>query len=45
MDFDEKEHKWYDLAIAKLQRASNKWDGDKMKRLDFINTTLHEINK
>ena len=34
-----------DLALKKLQRARNKWNEDRMKRLDFINKRLHEKNE
>ena len=32
-----KEHKRHDLALKKPQRARDKWNVDRMKRLDFIN--------
>ena len=31
-----KEHKRHDLALKKPQRARDKWNVDRMKRLDFI---------
>ena len=41
----EKELKRHDLALEKLQRARNKWNKDRMKRLDFINKRLREKNE
>ena len=35
-----KERKRHDLAEEKLQRAREKWNEDRMKRLDFINKRL-----
>ena len=32
----EEEHKRHDLALKKAQRARDKWNKDRMKRLDFI---------
>ena len=37
-----KKHKRYNLALEKLQRVREKWDEDRMKRLDFINKRLRE---
>ena len=44
-DDGEKEHKRYDLALKKLQRARDEWNKDRMKRLDFINKRLREKNE
>ena len=41
-DHGAKEHKRHDLALEKLQRARDKWNEDRMKRLDFINKRLRE---
>ena len=41
-DHGEEERKRHDLAIEKLQRARDQWNGDRMKRLDFINKRLRE---
>ena len=43
-DHGEKERKKHDLAHEKLQRAGNKWNEDRMKRLDFINKRMREKN-
>ena len=40
-----KEHKRHDLTEEQLQRASDKWNEDRMKRLDLINKRLPEQNK
>ena len=40
-----KERKRHDLALEKLQRARDKWNEDRMKRLDFINKRLRETNE
>ena len=40
-----KKHKRYNLALEKLQRVREKWDEDRMKRLDFINKRLREKNE
>ena len=40
MDHGEIERKRHDLAVEKLQRARNKWNEKRMKRLDFINKRL-----
>ena len=34
-----------DLTEKKLQRTRNKWNEDRMKRLDFINKRLRERNE
>ena len=39
MDYDENDGKRHDLALRKLQRASDKW-----KQLNLINKRLHEKN-
>ena len=39
-----KESKRHDLAEEKLQRARDKWNEDRMKRLDFTNKRLREKN-
>ena len=44
-DHGEEERKRHDLALEKLQRARDKWNEDRMKRLDFINKGLREQNK
>ena len=44
-DHGAKERKRHDLALEKLQRARNEWNKDRMKRLDFINNRLREINE
>ena len=38
----EEEHKRHDLALGRLQRASDEWNKDQMKRLDVINKRLRE---
>ena len=40
-----KEHKRHDLTEKQLQRARDKWNEDRMKRLDFINKRLREKNE
>ena len=40
-----KERKRHDLADEQLQRARDKWNKDRIKRLDFINKRLCEQNK
>ena len=37
-----KERKRHDLAEEKLQRARDKWNEDRMKRLGFINKRLRQ---
>ena len=44
-DHRAKERKRHDLAEEKLQRAREKWNEDRMKRLDFINTRLRGKNE
>ena len=44
-DSGAKERKRHDLALEKLQRARDKWNMDRMKRLDFINKRLREKNE
>ena len=44
-DHGGKERKRHDLALEKLQRARDKWNMDRMKRLDFINKRLREKNE
>ena len=39
-DHGAKERKRHDLVLEKLQRTRDKWDEDRMKRLDFINKRL-----
>ena len=45
MDHGEKERKRHDLAQEKLQRATDEWNEDRMKRLDFINKRLRETKE
>ena len=44
-DHGEKERKKHDLAEEQLQKARDKWNEDRMKRLDFINKRLREKKK
>ena len=44
-DHGAKERKRHDLALENLQRARDKWNEDRMKRLDFINKRLREKNE
>ena len=44
-DHGEEERKRHDLAVEQLQRARNKWNEDRMKRLDFIKKRMHEKNE
>ena len=44
-DHGEKERKRHDLALEKLQRSRDKWNEDRMKRLDFVNKSLREKNE
>ena len=44
LDHCGKERKRHDLTLEKLQRARDKWNDDRMKRLDFINKRLRENN-
>ena len=41
-DHGEEEQKRHDLVLEKLQKARDKWDEDRTKRLDFINKRLRE---
>ena len=41
----EKERKGHDLEEEQFQRAMDKWNENRMKRLDFINKRLREQNK
>ena len=41
-DHGEEEQKRNDLVLEKLQKARDKWDEDRTKRLDFINKRLRE---
>ena len=44
-DHGEEEGKRHDLALEKLQRARDKWNKNRIKRLDFINKRLREKNE
>ena len=44
-DHGEEERKKHNLALEKLQRARDKWNEDRLKRLDFINKRLQKANK
>ena len=44
-DHGEEERKRHDLAEVQLQKARDKWNEDRMKRLDFINRRLREKNE
>ena len=41
-DHSAEERKRHDLAFEKLQRASDEWKRDRMKRLDLMNKRLRE---
>ena len=41
-DHDTKERKRHDLVEERLQKAREKWNRDRMKRLDYINRRLRE---
>ena len=41
-DHSAEECKRHDLAFEKLQRASDEWKRDRMKRLDLMNKRLRE---
>ena len=43
-DHGAKERKRHYLALEKLQKERDKWNEDRMKRLDFINKRLREKN-
>ena len=42
---DGKERKSYNLVEEQLQKAKDKWNEDRMKRLHFINERLREKNE
>ena len=44
-DDGRKERKRHNLAEEQLQRARDKWNEDRMKRLDFITKRLREKNE
>ena len=44
-DHGQEERKRHDLALEKLQRARDKWNMHRMKRLDFMNKRLREKNE
>ena len=44
-DQGEQERKRHNLAEEQLQKATDQWNEDKMKRLDFINERLREKNE
>ena len=44
-DHGAEERKRHDLALERLQRASNEWNKDQMKRGGFINKRLREKNE
>ena len=44
-DHGEKERKRHNLALEKLQRGSDKWNENRMKRLDFMNKMLRKKNE
>ena len=44
-DHGTEERKRHDLAFEKLQRERDKWNRDRIKRLDFMNKRLREKNK
>ena len=39
------ELKRHDLALENLEKARDRWNEDRMKRLDLINKRLHERNE
>ena len=41
-DHEEAERKRYDLALEDLQRDRDKWNQERMERLDFINKRLRD---
>ena len=41
-DHGAKERKRHDVALKNLQRVRDKWNEDRMKRLDFMNKRLGE---
>ena len=44
-DYGAKERKGHDLAEEKIQRARDKQNENRLKRLDFINKRLREKNE
>ena len=44
-DHGAEERKRHDLALERLQRGSNEWNKDQMKRGGFINKRLREKNE
>ena len=44
-DHGAEERKKHDLALEKIQKARDEWNGDQMKRLDLMNKRLHERNE
>ena len=44
-DHGAEERKRHDLALENLQKARDRWNRDRMKRLDLINKRLHERNE
>ena len=44
-DHGEEERKRNYLALERLQKARDEWNGDQMKRLDFINKRLRKKNE
>ena len=43
-DYGEEECERHDLALERLQKARDKWNEDRMKRLDFIIKKLRDKN-
>ena len=41
-DHGEAERKRHDLAMENFQKARDRWNKERLKRLDFINKRLHE---
>ena len=44
-DHGAEERKRHDLALENLQKARDRWNRDRMKRLDLINKRLRERNE
>ena len=44
MNYVEKENKRHDLLLKNLQRVRDKWNKDRIKRLDLLNKRLCEKN-
>ena len=44
-DHGAEERKRHDLVLESLERASDEWNKDRVKRLDFINKRLREKNE